>query len=87
MTRGSSAGKMVFIPSYRYSIKEIVMPAKTYKSGEKAPASGQYTQVGPRGGIGREVTAVKGEPLPPTTSKGANYRLTDRTKNKSGKGK
>ena len=69
------------------STKGYEMAEKTYKPGEKAPASGQYTQVGPRGGIGREVTVVKGEPLPPTTSKGGNYRLTDRSKNKSGRGK
>ena len=56
--------------------------AKRYKPGQKAPASGQYRQIGPRGGLGREVTTVKGEPLPPTTVKGGTYRLTDRTKNK-----
>lgn len=37
------------------------------KPGQNAPASGQYRQVGPRGGKGPEVTAVKGKPLPPTT--------------------
>lgn len=56
------------------------------KPGEKAPASGQYTQIGPRGGKGREVTVVKGEPLPPTTSKGSTYKLTDASRNKSGRG-
>jgi len=35
--------------------------------GSKAPVSGQYGIKGPRGGdTGKEVTAVKGEPLPPT---------------------
>ena len=57
------------------------------KPGEKAPATGHYTQIGPRGGVGRQVTVVKGAPLPPTTSKGSTYRLTDRTRDKSGRGK
>ena len=60
------------------------MPKKSLNPGTKAPASGQYQQIGPRGGKGREVTSVKGEPLPPTTTKGSTYKLVDRTKNKSG---
>lgn len=56
------------------------------KPGQKAPVSGQYGQVGPRGGQGREVTVVKGEPLPPTTMKGSTYKIVDRSKNKSGRG-
>lgn len=59
---------------------------KSLKPGEKAPASGQYQERGPRGGKGKEVTVVKGEPLPPAPKKGTTYDLTDRTKNKSGKG-
>lgn len=55
------------------------------KPGQRAPASGQYGQVGPRGGKGREVTVVKGEPLPPTTKKGSTYKLVDASKNKSGR--
>ena len=35
--------------------------------GEKAPASGQYQEIGPRGGAGREVTSIKGKRLPPST--------------------
>jgi hypothetical protein len=61
------------------------MPKK-YSPGEKAPASGQYQQVGPRGGKGKEVTVVQGEPLPPTPTRGTTYVLVDRTKNKSGRG-
>lgn len=57
------------------------------KPGEKAPASGQYEIVGPRGGkTGEERTVTKGEPLPPTPEKGQGYIITDRTKNKSGRG-
>lgn len=64
------------------------MSDKTYKPGEKAPASGQYEIVGPRGGkTNEERTVVKGEPLPPTKKTGQKYRITDRTKNKSGRGK
>lgn len=50
------------------------------KPGQTAPASGQYQKVGPRGGRGPEVTSVKGEPLPPTPTKGTTYTLVDRTK-------
>ncbi len=57
-----------------------------FKPGQTAPRSGQYQQVGPRGGKGREVTSTKGEPLPPTTIPGSSYTLVDPTKNKSGTG-
>lgn len=56
------------------------------KPGNKAPASGQYEVVGPRGGkTNKEVTSVKNEPLPPTQKPGQTYNLVDPTKNKSGK--
>ena len=55
--------------------------------GEKAPASGQYQEIGPRGGAGREVTSIKGKRLPPSTRTGSTYRLVDPSKNKSGRGK
>ena len=50
------------------------------KPGEKAKVSGQYQIIGPRGGKGPERTVVKGEPLPPTPSKGSGYILVDKTK-------
>ncbi len=56
------------------------------KPGQRAERSGQYQQIGPRGGNGKEVTVSKGEPLPPTPAKGTTYRLVDPTKNKSGRG-
>jgi hypothetical protein len=56
------------------------------RPGNNAPGSGQYQQIGPRGGKGKEVTVVKGEPLPPTPRAGMAYRLVDPTKNKSGAG-
>ncbi len=57
------------------------------KPGQTAPNSGQYQQIGPRGGKGPEVTSVQGEPLPPTTKPGSTYTLVDPTKNRSGSGK
>jgi hypothetical protein len=57
----------------------------TYKSGEKAPNSGQYEIVGPRGGkTGKERTVVRGEPFPPTPESGQGYILNDPTKNNAG---
>jgi hypothetical protein len=62
--------------------------SNTYKPGEKAPRSGQYEIVGPRGGkVGTERTVVKGEPFPPTPESGQEYILNDPTNNSSGKGK
>jgi hypothetical protein len=55
------------------------------KPGQPAPRSGQYQQIGPRGGKGPEVTSVKGEPLPPSPTKGTTYTLVDPTKHKSGR--
>ena len=61
------------------------MPKKL-KPGNRAPASAQYKRVGPRGGAGPEVTVVKGRTLPPAP-RGTTYKIVDRTKNKSGRGK
>ncbi|MBW1612587.1 MAG: hypothetical protein JRJ57_01160 [Deltaproteobacteria bacterium] len=61
------------------------MPKK-YVPGEKAPRSGQYGIVGPRGGkTDAERTVVRDEPFPPTPGKGMGYILNDPTKHKSGK--
>ncbi|WP_306365557.1 hypothetical protein [Nocardia sp. CC227C] len=58
------------------------------KPGNKAPRSGQYEEVGPRGGrTGEEKTGVKGKTLPPTSKPGNHYVLVDPTKNGAGKGK
>jgi len=59
------------------------MSKKTFKPGQKAPRSGQYGIVGPRGGdTGEERTVVKDEPFPPTPSPGQQYVLNDPTKHK-----
>ena len=55
--------------------------SKTLKPGQTAPQSGQYEQIGPRGGnTGNERTVTRGEPLPPTPKPGMGYRLVDPTK-------
>lgn len=59
---------------------------KGLKPGQPAPVSGQYQQIGPRCGAGKEVTATRGETLPPTPVSGSTYKQVDRTKNKSGRG-
>jgi len=60
--------------------------AEPLKPGEKAPASGQYEIVGPRGGgTGEERTIVRGETLPPTPKPNQGYRIVDRTRNNSGR--
>jgi hypothetical protein len=59
------------------------MAKPKHRPGEKAPVSGQYPVVGPRGGKqGTEVTSVKGEPLPPTPRPGMGYGRPDVTKHR-----
>ncbi|MEV0465139.1 hypothetical protein AB0I30_08355 [Nocardia tengchongensis] len=63
------------------------MPPKPLKPGNKAPHSGQYEKIGPRGGhTGEEVTGVKGRKLPPSSKPGQTYELVDPTKNGAGRG-
>lgn len=54
------------------------MGAKRFTPGDKAPTSGQYRNTT----TNREVTATRGEPLPPTQKKGQHYVLADATKHK-----
>lgn len=57
--------------------------AKTYKPGEKVPASGQYKTIDTKGrDKGHEVTSVKGEPFPPTQKPGERYVMADKTRHK-----
>lgn len=54
---------------------------RRYSPGEKAPRSGQYEIVGPRGGrTGVERTVTKDEPLPPPQKAGQKFILVDPTK-------
>lgn len=60
--------------------RKAVKKAASYagiKPGTAAPASGQYQEIGPRGGKGREIVSEKREPLPPTTKKGSTYTLVE----------
>ena len=61
---------------------------KNLKPGQKSPFSGQVEIIGSKGKrTGRERTVVKGEPMPPTPKSGQRYRISDRSKNKAGRGK
>lgn len=56
---------------------------KTFKPGEITQKSGQYEIIGPRGGAtGKEITSVKGKPLPPPEKSGITYKLVDITKHR-----
>lgn len=60
-------------------IKGIVMAKRTNLTpGTPAPISGQYRNRS----TGLEVTATRGERLPPTQKSGQRYDLADRTKHK-----
>lgn len=53
------------------------------KPGMLTETSGQYGEVGPRGGLtGKEITSVAGKPLPPTSKPGNGYVLVDPTQHK-----
>lgn len=58
---------------------------KSIKPGSPVPESGQYVQVGPRGGQQgpEEATLVQGEPAPPTSKPGNEWQLVDSTKHKN----
>lgn len=64
-------------------IGNIIMTERL-SPGTKAPDSGQYKEVGPRGGkvSDTEVTSTKGKPLPPTSKPGNKYVVVDKTKHK-----
>lgn len=59
--------------------------ASTLKPGNTAPKSGQYLEIGPRGGEKKEVTISKGETMPPTEIPNSYFKLVDPSKNKSGR--
>ena len=62
------------------------MSKETFTPGTKAPVSGQYEIVGPRGGYtGEERTSTRNAPLPPTPESGQKYVIVDPTRNGSGK--
>lgn len=55
--------------------------AKTIKTGETVPVSGQYRPQGSR----HEYTFVQGKRVPPTSSGSTKFVLVDQTKHKGGK--
>jgi transcriptional regulator with XRE-family HTH domain len=59
----------------------------SFRPGQIAPRSGQYQQIGPRGGRGKEITVVKGEALPPTPREKMTYVIVGSQKSKTGPGK
>jgi hypothetical protein len=47
---------------------------RVHRPGEKAPVSGEYEIIGPRGGdTGKERTSIQGDRLPPTPKPGQGY--------------
>ena len=57
--------------------------SKPNRPGKEVPQSGQYELTGRSGaGLSDEYTLVRGEPFPPTRSKGQSFRLVDKTKHK-----
>lgn len=70
---------------YVAGLRRYALMGATVKPGERAPWSGQYEELGPRGGrTGHEVTISKGERVPPTRQPGGTFTIVDPTKNKSG---
>lgn len=71
------------LPLLREQKGEVAMTSPI-KPGTPAPASGQYIQVGPRGGYTGpdEVTAIQGKPMPPTDQPGQGWQIVDPTKHK-----
>ena len=53
------------------------MQNKNLKPGQAAPHSGQYQEIGPRGGKGIEKTIIKNKPMPPSSHPGSTYKLVD----------
>ncbi len=68
--------------SQHEEVEYMVKPKSTpLRPGRRAPESGQYGIIGPRGGkTGVERTVVKDEPLPPTPKPSQTYIIVDRTK-------
>lgn len=85
-TWGMTSARFRSLPEQADSGRGQVM-SEPVKPGQRAPRSGQYEEVGPRGGrTGHEVTISKGERVPPTRQPGGGFTMVDPTKNKSGRG-
>ena len=62
-------------------VVECRMERKT-RPGAAKPTSGQYVEVGPRGGVhgSTEITSAFGKPMPHTSRPGCSWQLVDKTK-------
>ena len=59
---------------------------ETLPPGTRAPRSGEYEIIGPRGGdTGKERTGVQGKRLPPTPKPGQGYQMHRPAHNGAGK--
>lgn len=58
----------------------------TYKPGEIVPTSGIYAELSVGGNKQTEVTCVKGEPFPPTTTSGNYYELVRAARHRKSEG-
>jgi hypothetical protein len=60
------------------------MTTKRLTPGTRAPVSGIYEQIGPRGGrTGEEADSTRGKPLPPTERRGDTWSLVRAAHHKS----
>jgi len=56
-------------------------------SGQAAPKTGQYLEIGARGEPKKEIAISKGETFPPTKTPGSFFKLMELGRNKNGSGK
>jgi hypothetical protein len=62
------------------------MTKKAIPPGTRAPRSGIYEQLGPRGGMtGEQADSTRGKPLPPTDPSNKGWTLVKAARHKSGK--
>jgi hypothetical protein len=48
---------------------------RAFKPGQKAPTSGEYEIIGPRGGTTGRIDVARGKPLPPLPKSAQHYTL------------
>lgn len=60
--------------------------SRIVRPGEVIGRSGEYVEVGPRGGKHNEVTLVRGKTAPPTNTPKSHFALVRPAKNRAGKG-
>ena len=78
MQAGASPEGPDALPSdyIRYLNQGVEMGSKRLPPGTRAPVSGIYERIGPRGGrTGEEADSTRGKPLPPTETRGSTWTL------------